>query len=103
VRRWSEQVDIAFGSLPDELWDRPVRSVGGGGHPLGELPLRRWREVDVHLVDLGIGTTPADWPEALVDRVLPGLVAGLPGRVDGRALAAWLLDRGDAPRLEPWG
>jgi len=45
-----------------------VRDIVG----LAPLPFRRWREVEVHLVDLGIGLTPADWPQELVDRVFRG-------------------------------
>ena len=67
------------------------------------LPFRRWREVEVHLVDLGIGVTAADWSQGLVDRALPNLLAGLGGRSDPRQLMAWMVGRGPAPHLEPWG
>ncbi len=38
---------------------------------LFELPSRRWQEVEVHLVDLDLGFTPLDWPEAFVVEWLP--------------------------------
>jgi maleylpyruvate isomerase len=103
VRSWSDRLDGTFGSLPDDCWGRPVRSVGGGEHPVAQLPFRRWREVEVHLVDLDIGIGPADWSQALVDRALPGLIEGLPARADQRALMAWTLGRGSPPTLELWG
>lgn len=103
VRDWSARLDETFGSLSDDCWARPVRTVGGGEHPVGQLPFRRWREVEVHLVDLDIGFGPADWSQQLVDRALPRLFEGLPIRADQRALMAWMLGRGSAPTLEPWG
>lgn len=103
VRTWSDRLDDTFGSLPDDCWDRPVRAVGGGEHRVAQLPFRRWREVEVHLVDLDIGFGPADWSQALVDRALPRLTKGLAARADQRALMAWTLGRGSPPALEPWG
>src|SRR5690348_7066390 len=57
----------------------------------------------VHLVDLGLEYNSRDWPPALIDRMLPDLVGGLPGRADARELAAWLLGRGSVPQPPPWG
>lgn len=101
--QWGARVDHLFARLPDECWSRPVRSVGGGEHPVALLPYRRWREVEVHLVDLGLGFTSSDWSAELIDRMLPDLVSGLPGRADARQLAAWLLGRGSPPQLQSWG
>ena len=70
---------------------------------MSDLPFRRWREVEVHLVDLGVGPTRADWSEAFVARAMPGLVERLPTRTDRRQLVAWLLGRADAPDLDAWG
>jgi maleylpyruvate isomerase len=103
VVEWSSALDDLFASLAPEHWLRSVRAVAGGEHPVSELPFRRWREVEVHMVDLGVGITPDDWPQDLVDRALTRLLVGLPARADQRTLMAWLLGRGDAPQLEPWG
>jgi len=102
VISWSQQLDAAFASLPDDSWNRPVRSGRGDEHPVARLPFHRWWEVEVHLVDLAIGHTPADWPQELVDRALPRLVAGLASRADPRSLMAWTLGRGPAPSLGSW-
>lgn len=98
----AERLDQLFVSLPDQVWARPVRTVGGAEHPASMLPYRRWREVEIHLVDLGLGVTPSDWPDDLVEVALPGLVMSLAGRCDQRALMAWALGRGPAPDLRPW-
>lgn len=100
--RWSKELDERFGSLPSDCWDRPVRTVRGDEHPVALLPFRRWREVEVHLVDLGVGFTPHDWPDELVRLALPRLLASVPDRADHRCLMAWLLGRGVAPTLETW-
>lgn len=100
---WSIRLDGLFESIAEEVWSRPVLTVAGSQHAVALLPFRRWREVEVHLVDLGHGVTPADWSDGLVDRALPRLVDGLIGRADQRELMAWLLGRGSAPELRPLG
>ena len=59
--------------------------------------------MEVHLVDLDIGFSPADWTDGLIQRAMPRLLAGLTERADPRLLLAWMLGRGPAPLLEPWG
>ena len=103
VRGWSARLDDTFRALTDDCWGRRVRSVAGGEHPVAQLPFRRWREAEVHLVDLDIEFGPADWSQQLVDRALPRLIEGLSTRGDKRALMAWTLGRGSPPTLEPWG
>jgi maleylpyruvate isomerase len=96
-------VDRLVAALPAEVWDRPVRRSGPGGTvPAERLLFSRWREVEVHHVDLGLAYTPADWPAELVAMMLPGLLDGLADRADPAALAAWALDRGPAPTLAGW-
>ena len=48
-----------------------------------DLPRRRWREVELHHVDLGLGYEPADWPPAFVERVLPDALADVGRRLPG--------------------
>lgn len=100
---WCVELDARFASTPPEVWGRPVRTVSGGDHPVLLLPFRRWREVEVHLVDLGLGQSPQDWSQEFVDRALPSLVAGLLERAEHRDVMAWLLGRGPAPELDAWG
>jgi maleylpyruvate isomerase len=98
----SEAVDEAFANLDDDCWDRPSRDGSGFIHPVAVLPYRRWREVEVHMVDLGRGYSPTQWPIELVDLWLPDALAQLPNRTDPRLLLAWTLRRGNPPSLQPW-
>jgi len=102
VRSSAERLDSLFATMPEDVWEKPVQTVGGGTHAISMLPFRRWREVEIHLVDLGLGATPADWPTGLIDGALPRLTATLAGRCDQRELMAWALGRGPAPELRPW-
>ncbi len=103
VRASSAAVEEIIGIVPDDAWDRLSRSVSGDLTPAHRVVYSRWREVEVHHVDLGLGYTPADWPVALVERWLPELVQGLAGRADHAALLAWMIGRGPTPDLGPWG
>jgi maleylpyruvate isomerase len=100
---WCVKLDALFASMPATVWNRSVRTVAGGGHPVSLLPFRRWREVEVHLVDLGMGHSLREWPEDFVDRTFPRLLTGLGERADHRDVMAWLLGRGPAPQLDSWG
>lgn len=99
----AERLDSLFAAVPEDGWVKLVRTVGGGEHAVSMLPFRRWREVEIHLVDLGLGSTPAEWPSDLVNLALPRLTTSLTDRCDHRALMAWALGRGPAPELRPWG
>lgn len=52
--------------LPEAAWDATVRATAGWGHPAWYTLYRRWREVEIHHVDLNAGYTPADWPSEYV-------------------------------------
>ena len=108
----------------EEMWaatPEDVRRTGRGRvvsglWPLAELPFRRWREVEIHHVDLGLTYGIEDWPDAYVEAelalALPSLAARLPagasvdvGAVDRRRLLAWIVGRAsdpDLPPLSPW-
>jgi maleylpyruvate isomerase len=97
-------VDDLLPVIGTEVWDREVLAGNGPSTvPASRLPYARWREVEIHHVDLGRGYRPADWPPELVERVLPDLLETLPGRTDPAALMAWASGRGPAPELAPWG
>ena len=104
-------------TLPDSAWSADTNDVGGRRRPLRALPARRWQELEVHLVDLGIGPTVCDWPDEFVKDRLPVLRAGVderlpegslapaPGELDAREELAWLygrLGRPGLPVLTPW-
>jgi len=103
VMEWVTRLDTVFAGLADDVWSRPVRTVRGDDHPVATLPFRRWREVEVHMVDFELGFTHRDWSAAFVGRALPAMLDRLPERSDHRELMAWLLGRGLPPSLPPWG
>jgi maleylpyruvate isomerase len=114
VTESAELLEKSWGSLPEQVWARQVRSVAGRTHLLGEMPARRWRELEIHLVDLAIGPTWRDWPEEFVALNLPLLRPTLEDRLprgsavpdlDERDELAWLSGRlrgPDLPELLPW-
>ncbi|MDX6744931.1 maleylpyruvate isomerase family mycothiol-dependent enzyme [Actinocorallia sp. A-T 12471] len=69
-------------ALPEDRWDARVEALGDWGHPAWYLLYRRWREVEVHHVDLGASYTFADWPESYLrwelTESLPGLRDAVP-------------------------
>ena len=103
VRDTNRAVEAALATCPEEAWDRLTRSVSGSEQPARAVVFSRWREVEVHHVDLGLDYTPAQWPHDLVERWLPHAKAQFLDTVDPRLLLAWLVGRAPAPQLEPWG
>lgn len=71
----TERCAAALAALPGEAADRPVeRTPGGARLAAGELPVMRWREVEIHHADLGLGYGPAHWPDAFTAYLLATLV-----------------------------
>ena len=95
-------LESLYAELPDDVWDRPVLNITGEQTLAPEIVFHRWREVETHHVDLGLGYRVSDWPDELVARWLPILLDRLPSRADPQALAGWLVDRAPAPELGPW-
>jgi maleylpyruvate isomerase len=84
VRAAVDRVEDAWRRMPPEAWSRPT------GARIGQRPAwmsvwARWRETEIHHVDLDAGYTHEDWPAEFVGlmlpRVLPTLDARLPGEV----------------------
>ncbi|MEO6712396.1 MAG: DinB family protein [Mycobacteriales bacterium] len=103
VRSSSAEVERLCATVPDDAWERLSIASGGEKRAARTVVYSRWKEVEIHHVDLGLDYTPADWPDALVQRMVPELLEGLPGRADNTALLAWMIGRGGAPELESWG
>jgi maleylpyruvate isomerase len=74
LQRAIADLDAATAALTPEQWARGTGRTLRGEIPIAELPWRRWREVDVHHADLGLGYSSDDWPDAFVRRELPGFV-----------------------------
>ena len=94
-------------SLTDEQW------AGEAIAPFGtllveDIPLRRWREVEVHRLDLGLGYTWRDLPDAWVAADLPlrraAFAKPVPADVTAlgeRAELTWLFSRPVGPDITP--
>ncbi|PRZ40746.1 maleylpyruvate isomerase [Antricoccus suffuscus] len=86
-------------------WRRPVTAAS--------LPLMRWRELEIHHVDLGTGYTVDDWDPAFVEETLEAELPLLSERAPGvevpdlppSQMLAWLIGRpqsDDLPQLPAW-
>lgn len=98
-------------------WDGRSRESFDREIPVSDLPFMRWREVEVHRVDLGLGYEPDDWPEQYVRLELRELemrwnarrpmgLTGLPPEalaVAPPVRLAWLLGRTVIEGLPPAG
>jgi maleylpyruvate isomerase len=112
VRTSAEKMHAAWSAAPEAAWTNTTCDVGGRERPLSDLVWRRWQELEVHLVDLGIGITHRDWPDDFVAEWLPRLQVffadrpATPAGLDERDELAWLygrLQRDDLPVLPSWG
>lgn len=102
------RLERIWAEMGPEAWDGYGYS-GDQMRPCRQLPFYRWREVEVHHVDLGVGYEPQDWPQAYVDVELPAalrsVTARLPDRSSQASVLAWLIGRGERPdqvQLRPW-
>jgi maleylpyruvate isomerase len=101
LKHWFEQLDAAWQSLDEALWDRQG-IMTAGPRTMAEIVAHHLRNVEVHHVDLDIGYRPSDWPPHFVDNELAKRLRALPDRADYVDLLAWLLGRAPAPELGPW-
>ncbi|MCX5043413.1 maleylpyruvate isomerase family mycothiol-dependent enzyme [Aldersonia sp. NBC_00410] len=94
-----------LGEITEDLFDTPI----AWRMPIvaRDLPVLRWRELEIHHVDLGLGYTPDDWPADFVastlESQLPRLAAAapyvsVPDLPDAQVLA-WLIGRPQSPGL----
>lgn len=81
---------------------------GGDIYGVGACPAHRLREVEMHHVDLGLGYTPAEWPDEYVQWDLQVALTTVPERLDPSKMPgflAWLAGRGPLDpqtTLRPW-
>jgi len=107
VRTTTTELEATWARMSPEAW-RGHGLTLGAEWPCRVLPFHRWREVELHHVDLGLDYTPDDWPDAYVQRELQVALDTLPQRLSGgdaRALLAWLVGRRERPDqnvVGPW-
>jgi maleylpyruvate isomerase len=65
-------LDRAWSDMTPQAWDVDALTRRGPV-PAWRTIGMRWREVEIHWVDLDIGYGPADWPAVFVDSQLPPL------------------------------
>lgn len=95
LRRSSEALFGVWERLSDDLWDQPTAMLGGT-RPARATVWARWRELEVHHVDLALAFRAEQWPRAFLQMALPRVVGGLPERRrDGDSPAAWLVHATD--------
>jgi maleylpyruvate isomerase len=73
VRRSADAVARTWAATSDEVWATGVSRVRSGDCPLAVIPLRRWREVELHHADLGLSFTYADLSPAYIAREQAGV------------------------------
>jgi maleylpyruvate isomerase len=59
----------------------------------GEYILGRWREVEIHRVDLGGAYSARDWPPAFIQYLLPTVLENVEGRLRGGGALQLEVDR----------
>ncbi|MCW2531881.1 MAG: hypothetical protein JWP62_1451 [Blastococcus sp.] len=103
VHASAEELVAALDALPTEAWTHEVVTAQGRTIAATEIPWMRTKEMAVHAVDLGAGTTFADLPDDLVTALLTDVVTRRVAGGEGAGLAAWLTGRtAEAPALGPW-
>lgn len=80
LERASTALFDVWDRLPPEAWTRRA-ATNWGDRQAWETAWSRWREIEVHHVDLGAGFQARDWPAELVDAQLPSAVETLGKRL----------------------
>lgn len=100
----ADRLEAAWEATSEQTWATGRGRTTSGIWPVAELPFRRWREVELHHVDLGLAYRPGDWPEDYVEAEWAHVLAGLPGRLGpGPALALEATDTGGRWVVPPGG
>ena len=109
VRASAERLEAAWRSTDTAAWAHGSGRTGNAGErPLDDLVFRRWREAEVHHVDLGLHFDWADWSADYVDleldRIISALAPRLPDatalRIEAEgAIGAWVVEPVVAERI----
>ena len=70
----AERLDQAWSRMTEEAWDVDTPTLTGPSAAWRLLGLR-WREIEIHWVDLDVGHRPADWPASFASPLLPALAS----------------------------
>jgi maleylpyruvate isomerase len=87
----AERLQAAWDAMPDDAWALMQQS-STGPRSIERGVRSRWREVEVHFLDLDLLYTSADWPNAFVHEFLPSTLDGMAARAVGTVPAtSWVL------------
>jgi maleylpyruvate isomerase len=96
VESSARELAADLATLPGPAWDAQVITAQGVARPASEIPWMRGREVYVHAIDLGAGTTWADLPPEFLAELLTDVTARRSSQGGGPALAVAATDTGHA-------
>jgi maleylpyruvate isomerase len=82
VRAAVGRVEDVWRRMPAAAWLRPT-AVRAGQRPAWMSVWARWRETEIHHVDLDAGYTHSQWPAEFVGLLLPRVLPTLAGRLTG--------------------
>jgi maleylpyruvate isomerase len=82
LRSSAARLDELFTAQSETDWQRTVELRNGVKDAVANLPFRRWIEVDLHHVDLGIGYRLEDLSGTFVDRELTNMAKRFSGHAD---------------------
>jgi maleylpyruvate isomerase len=95
VRTTAARLEAHWNQIADKEWDLPSEKTDGNVPPrkISDRVALRWREVEVHHVDLALGYTPANWSQAYVNLDLPVIINAMPAKAtkDTPRLMSWFL------------
>jgi maleylpyruvate isomerase len=112
VAQSSQALDDAWASLDAAAWGRDMPHHRLGKLPIADTVTLRWREVEIHRVDLAGTYGPADWPASFVAHILADNVPALATRLPpGTALdltatdtaAHWSCGQSEAKKITVTG
>ena len=83
-----------FDAMTDEAWDAKVITAQGMTRSASEIPWMRVREVYIHAIDLGNGTTFADLPPEFLAALLDEITVSRSAKGGGPALVIAASDTG---------
>lgn len=88
-----ERVEHVWHRMPPAAWERPT-AARVGTRPAWMSVWARWRETEIHHVDLDVGYLHSQWPAEFVNLMLPRVLPSLADRLaDEIAVQVQLTDR----------
>jgi maleylpyruvate isomerase len=100
VRTAIDQIEDVWRRMPPDAWPRPT-AARSGSRPAWMSVWARWRETEIHHVDLDLGYGHGDWPAEFVDLMLPRVMPTLATRLEEQGTVRLeVIDRG-APAAGP--